>query len=85
MTFVPYSFFVGMPVEKDGGSEVSLTSQCEPCKGLGKIVDVEAETFTSCTHCGETGTRLTYAGQDILRFVRDLTDHPDIDSEDLPL
>lgn len=84
MTFVPRSIFVGMPIEKDGGSELNLTSECEPCRGLGKIIDIEAETFSPCVACGERGERLTYEGQEILRLVRDFAGHPDIDNEDLP-
>jgi hypothetical protein len=64
--------------------EIALNSICENCNGRGKAVAWETETVGICEPCGGTGTRLTYNGQDLLRFIEKHRTHPDRNLEDLP-
>lgn len=57
--------------------DVELSVFCQTCKGAGKSVNFEAETFAPCVPCGGTGYRLTYNGWALLRFIEEFGHHPD--------
>lgn len=81
-----HSIDSGVFVDDDGHADINipLSKECDHCEGRGKVIDIAAETFTHCEDCNGTGARLTYNGQDLLRFVRDFQNSPDVDAEDLP-
>jgi len=67
------------------GNIVELNVKCAACDGTGVEVDLLNRTFNDCAACGKTGSRLTWAGLDLMQFIRTHTDHPDRDAayEDL--
>ena len=49
--------------------------------GRGKYPDFKNDQIVKCGNCDGKGQFLTINGQDILRFVRDFKNSPDIDKE----
>ncbi len=83
---VSISSFAEHKEGRDIDIDIELAVACSACSGKGKVVDFAAETVSPCEQCDSTGTRLTWTGWDLIRFVEMYRNHPDakvLEAEDL--
>ena len=59
------------PIDHRHYVEFPLTEVCETCDGQGKMPDFLAETFSPCSDCGSRGLVLSFAGAELLTFIRE--------------
>ncbi len=64
------------PPEHSHYLEITLSEVCETCDGHGKVADFDTEHFAVCVDCEGKGLVLTFAGEQILAFIREWAPGP---------